>query len=363
MNEPALQPVPAARSAGSACLVALALLFSAPACEDPERREPLPDWRVGYPDASTDVGPLADAFAFTFSERLQYSARLGRRDALEQPCAIQADEAPMMLECIVDANELDLWTLGFAYDIHVPQGMCDFVLHVPYMFANFEIGEGPARVAYTVNRDGTFSDQVNAMNGRPHCPYDHKAGDELAPNCCLGQYTLEVTSTETGRVSTSQESWGGKRGDCYYGAAYVEEGAQFNAEGVPMPRFIHTRRREHHENIRFAGVSDKFPANIAHANYFDAADHDGGAPAGLRAIGARPYYEAYCLDDAEEIIAHLRMSVREWNEEREYDGSGDPDSMGTEQAFVEGPIDLDDLPDWRTITPGADDYPNVLFAR
>lgn len=357
MTNPANESTPQRRKLG--CV--LALLFCVGACDEDDKREPLPNWRAGYPDASTDSGvpELPDSFALVLPDTLQYSARLGQRDALDKPCAIARNEAPAKRDCIADMNELDLWALGFAYDIHVPQGMCDFILHVPYMFANFAVGQGPARVSFTVNKNGTFSDQVNAMNGKPYCEFDHKALNERAPNCCLGQYILEVTNAETGIVTTSMHSWGGKVGDCLYGAAHVEADVALDPEGVPMSRYIYMHRSEHTEHIEFDGVSDKFPANIAHANFFDPADHGGEMPAALSATLANPYYDAYCLDDASEIIAHLRLSVREWNQEVEFDKKGNPDTEGIEPAFSEGPIDLDDLADWKVISGEEDEFPNI----
>ena len=345
----------------AAGLWAFVLLVSSAACNEDEKREPLPDWHAGYPDASTDSGipDLPQSFAIVLSPDLEYTARLGQRNALDKPCSIARDQAPAKIECIADVNELDVWALGFAYEIHVPEGMCDFLYHKPYMFENYEVGTGPTSVSYTVNKNGTYSNEVNAAKGVAICDYDYKRLNPSAPNCCFGQYTLNVTNAESGVVSTSTSGWGGKRGDCYYGAAYVEEGAAFDPEGVPMSRFIYPHRNEHVEKIKFNGVSDKFPSNIAHANYYEPEDHDGAMPAALSTQRARPYYEAFCLDDAEEIIAHIRLSVREWNQEVEFDKKGNPDTVGIEPEFTEGPIDIDDLDDWKTETPGSKDFPMI----
>jgi hypothetical protein len=334
------------------------------ACDEDNERKPLPDWSDGYPDAGGGDGAdePVNAFAIRFPDKADFHARLGQRAALDQPCAIARDDAPAELECLADMNELDPWVLGLKYDIEVPDGMCDFILHVPYMFENFLIGVGPDRVSYTVQANGTFSDQVNAMDGKPYCEFDYTREAPHAPNCCLGNYVLQITSAATGQVTTSRASWGGRIGDCYYGAAYLEKGVAKNADGVPMPRYRHTKRSEHIEHIEYEGASDKFPANITHANYYIPADHADGMPAGLATAGARPYYDAYCLDDAEEVIAHLRLSVREWNEEAEFDVRGDPDTVGVEEDFEHGPIQIDDLADWKALTPGGDSFPKIPVA-
>ena len=88
-----------------------------------------------------------------------------------------------------------------------------------------------------------------------------------------------------------------------------------------------------------------------------------GQRRGLAAPLARPYYEAWCLDDAEEIAAHIRLQVREWNEEAEFHALGNPNTTGTESRWSSGPIDIDDLNDWATQTPGREKYPSLLIAR
>jgi hypothetical protein len=114
--------------------------------------------------------------------------------------------------------------------------------------------------------------------------------------------------------------------------------------------------------VVYDGVSDKYASNVALANYFEASDHSGKNPAAFQADFSRPYYEAYCLDDAEEILAHLVLSVREWNEEAEFDRNGDPDTTGTESGFQFGPRAIDDLTDWKTLTPDDTSYPALPIA-
>ena len=343
---------------------ALFLCAGLAACEDPERK-PLPDWRLGYADAGV-VDAQAEpqnAFALVSPDSVDWPVRLGKRDAPEEPCAVKRNDSTREIECMLDVNELDLWVLGLRYDIIVPPSMCDMLSHSPYIFANFEVGKGPDRVAYTVNMDGTFSDQLNAMNGEPFCPFDHTREDPKGPNCCTGNYQLEIKSALTGKVARSTQSWGGKIGDCYFGAGFVQKDAPVDVDGMPMPQYEYTHGDAHRERIVYPGVSAIYPANTALANYFNPDDHDGKAPAGLSAPRARPYYDAFCLDDAEEIVAHIRLSVREWNEEAEYHALGNPDTTGTESLWNAGPTDIDDLFDWGALTPGSKSYPRLRIAR
>lgn len=343
---------------------------------DSRPREPLPDWSAGYEDAGTHDG-FGDAatpptpgetpvnFALVVPQSVTWPVRLGLASDITLPCAVTASdgqagfEVGREIDCLMDVNELDLYVLGVRYDIHVPEGMCDMLLHIPYVHANYALGVGPDRVAYTVETDGTYSDELNSMNGKPYCPYDHSRIDPRAPNCCFGTYTLQITSRESGNITSEQRTWGGRRGDCFYGGGYVQEGASFDPQGLPMSYFVHTEADVHVEHVVFEGISDKYSSNLALANYFDPDDHGGSAPAGLTAPGARPYYQAECLDDAGEIIARIRLSVREWNEEAEFFGGGDPDTTGIEPGWQSGLIDIDDLSDWATQTPGDIDYPAI----
>ena len=360
-------------------LCSAALCMSA--CADPTAdRKPLPDWSDGYergnggqaePDAGTDpdAGSVPrDSFAIVRPSDVTWPMRLHKADQASEACSIAYDpnieyQSSKDIECIVDHDELDLWVLGLQYDIVVPEGMCEFILHVPYIFSNFEVGAGPENVSYTVNEDGTFSDEVNAMDGEPYCAFDYSKQNEDAPNCCTGGYTLEVKSALTGKTSTSNKQWGGKPGDCYYGAGYLEDGVVLNAQGFPEPKYTYLKRTAHVEHVVYKGISDKYPSNVPLANYWQDADHAGGPPAALAAAYARPYYEVFCLDDAQEIVAHIKLRVREWNEETEFVDDGNPDTKGTEPGW-KLPLDsINDVTDWADLTPGGQGFPSIPLVK
>ena len=52
------------------------------------------------------------------------------------------------------------------------------------------------------------------------------------------------------------------------------------------------------------------------------------------------------------MLGHIRLTVREWNEQSEFEQRGDPDTVGTEPSG--GPIE--DFADWAVATPGASTY-------
>ena len=93
----------------------------------------------------------------------------------------------------------------------------------------------------------------------------------------------------------------------------------------------------------------EFASNLPLASYYDAADHDGGKPAGLAGRWAEESYHVVCADRGFEWLAHLNLTVREWNEQAVYEARGDPDATGSEPAG--GP--LDDFADWAVATPGS----------
>ena len=106
-------------------------------------------------------------------------------------------------------------------------------------------------------------------------------------------------------------------------------------------------------------MSDKYPYNVPLANYFDPAHHSDDEP-----ISHPTPWEFYCLDDAQENIAHIEVWVREWNEEVEFDADRNPDTLGTEANWnLPRTDDINDVPDWKDLDPGSDTYPSVVPAK
>jgi hypothetical protein len=166
-----------------------------------------------------------------------------------------------------------------------------------------------------------------------------------------------VKSAKTGEVNVTYGEWGGgKLGECYYGGGYLDTMAKFDVAGFPVWQSIYLGRQPWVQHEDFKGIEGLYVSNVALANFHDPADHGDMAPAALRGEFATPDYNYYCVDDAEETIAHIRVQVREWNEEVEFDADGDPDTTGTEPGWE---MPLDDWTDWATLTPGSKDFPNL----
>jgi hypothetical protein len=360
-----MRPEQAWSSRVALCVIGL----TTAACD--ESKPSLPDWRDGYEQSRTqwngDAGLDGDGGAGTDAKdfRLSVSRGVGHpyrlyRKGTSEACAVAlgASGQDADIECLLDINELDLFVLGLTLDIAGPAGMCDFVDLQHYLYENFEVGEGPAEVSYSRDAQGNIVDEVNSVDGVPSCAFDYSQQSDSLPNCCLGSYTKTVTDLPTGKTSTSDGWWGGeeKLGDCFDGSGFRFKDVGLSVDGFPMGRIYYFNHAAFREPLTYEGLSELYPRdNRPLANYYDSTDH-GGPPFALRSPWATTAYTVRCLDDAEEVIARIRLWVREWNEEVQFNlaANGDPDTVGSE-PFWSTP--LNDLTDWGDFVGNPDDYP------
>lgn len=358
---------------GALMLVAATLLGG---CAPAQSRQPLPDWSAGYDKSAAMPGEPAiaqsmavqfgrhsdlpqDGMGVAISSDVTWPMRIRKLDSVATPCAVSGaqDGKPHQIDCVIDMDELDLYVLGVKFDIVVPEGMCDFTLREWYMYENFEIGDGPTEVSWTTHTDGSVTDEINARDGKPFCRYDYRtqfAPTAHAPNCCLGAYTQTVTNADTGSHVTTHAFWNGRPGDCYDGAAYLDEEAKITEDGFPEGIYTYLGRTAWLKTVKFKGLSEHYGANVPLASFYRPTEHGGDMPAALKATFARPRYELSCEDDAKEEIAHISLTVREWNEEAQFDADRDPDTTGTEPGWN---TPIDDIPDWDVLTPDDTSYP------
>ena len=342
--------------------------------EDDAERKPLPDWSDGYEQSSPiseggvsveDAGlerPDApeDAFAVLVASDVEYPARLlkaGTNDA----CAVPRGAPNEPIDCILDHDELDLNVLGFALDVVAPKGMCDFFEYSGYLFENWEVGTGPTEVSFTVHEDGTFSDEVNSENGVPQCAFNYEAKyGKPFPNCCLGSYVVTIKSEMSGLENEVPGLWGNNIARCYEGGAFYFERAVLSADGFPLDEVIYVGGEAHTERYKFNGISAQHITNLPLANYWDPEDLDGEMPAPLRGVASRPDYVFTCEDAAAEWRAVVRVHVREWNEEVEFDAERDPDTIGLESGWG---TPINDLVDWGDAAADSVTFPELYPVR
>lgn len=334
------------------------------ACQDDGVRPELPDWSDGYEsdccpggdDATTDgpTIPYGDTFGLFAAEWGGYRSRVHRTGATNVACEVEPGADPsgyQQMDCTLDVPELDLYGAGLYFDFTVPEGACDHLVYMHYMYEAWEVGVGPTEVVLVKDADGNILSEVNAVGGNPYCAYNYSFYDSDAPNCCLGSYIVYAEDAETGaRSIDSSGNWDGNPADCYAGAAYEDPEAVFTADGWPTQRIVNLWGAPFSKRFQFDLLGDLHATNVNYANYFDRADHDGSVPAGFTGDWVEATYRFACYDAAEELLARLDLVVREWNEVDEWEADGDPDSDGTEPTTG---LPLNDRRDWADATPGS----------
>lgn len=296
------------------------------------------------------------------------------------------------LSCVMEVPEEDLYFHGAKFQYNFPTGMCYYTHVLPYYFENFEIGfvsrsvgsifvgvagdigtaGGAAGSIATPYADGTNGFDSGCDNGgdwdwdyeakAPFCCYDHSKRSSFAPDCCSGRLIYQprfwnddenaFSSGDSVTLKWEQQTLSQCLSGAAMDAAWIKGPGGYplieirqvldkglNAEFVPSPLISRGGTLEH--------------ASLYFANYFKPSQHSGlpdSTPVPLNRDFGNPHYEFICMDRAREVLARIRMSVREWNEFGEFSlgTSGDPDTVGAETDFPE--YTLDDFSDWYSKT-------------
>jgi hypothetical protein len=334
-------------------------------CTVPGEREPLPDWVEDDPPTGTDPGtePQPTSVMKATSAGNNFPVRLRQTGTEEGPCEVRPDgtkEGYQEIDCTVDVNELDLFTQGINWSVYLTPDACIHVKYWHYMYKAWPLGLGPDNVSYTVT-DGVVSNEVNSVGGMPYCEYNHGLTLPGAPNCCLGTFTLTITDGETGEITSGVLGWGGVASECYGGAAFNDPEAAFGDDGFPQPHYDYPNASSYTKEMQFDGLSDKFSSTVPLANFYASADHNDDRPAGLKENGfellglpdPEPDYVFQCLDRDEEVLAQIKLRIREYNEQSQMIDDGNPDTVGEEP--ITG-LPIDDFADWAVATPGNTSY-------
>lgn len=137
-----------------------------------------------------------------------------------QECKVSSSAAGTaggLINCTVEADELELVMNGISFAYNVPSSMCEYFGIDPFHFWNFKPGptsgtptNGPTTVSYTLTTDGKVvtgsittgpvnnQATVNEAGTGARCLYDYSYLDPAGPNCCEGNYTLQVTQLLAG---------------------------------------------------------------------------------------------------------------------------------------------------------------------
>ncbi len=285
-----------------------------------------------------------------------------RSTSFDTACAVASNEtnfANQDIICIVEVEELAGANTGVKMVLNAPPGMCKYVWHLPYYYYGRQHGTGPTAIVANFDADGNFVSAGSSITGpgtfsstgEATCNYNYSAAE--GPDCCYGSYTLR-TVTPTSDTTTTQE-WTGKPGNCAAGSGKIS--AQLSKEqNLPMGKYYFGGsgfNQEFDTGERSIIDSD---SSLFYANYYS-----GTAPAAFMLASsypANPYYTWVCLDDAEEVVARIRVQIREWNESSEFElgATGNPDTTGTEPNWG---MSVNDFRDWLDIFTGGDGYPGM----
>ncbi len=314
-------------------------------------------------DASKDTekpGAIdTTSFSVTYQADTKYTyyAHKGTGSAGEDwnaQCQVMPTDLVKDITCVVEANELDLFFFGVGLRINLPPAMCSFLVQRRPYFYRYLPGYGNAtgvdNTAGTIVNSGV-APGANTLT----CAYDYKAIN--GPNCCEGTYTKIVYSNTNVGTATANQSWGGKAANCLAGPAADLSPKAENGYPLGVLSFI--------EGVGFNNgyfllppFGKNYSTNLSIANYFLAADHAATRPlmtttsTGFQS--SQLYHEFDCLNRAREIIATIKVMVREWNSVEEFAkmAAGNADLVGVEPGYGTPVNDYVDAKDLGEFYPG-----------
>ncbi|MEK6705486.1 MAG: hypothetical protein AABZ06_06835 [Bdellovibrionota bacterium] len=330
-------------------------LIASPSCKQPEEEAVAPT------NTLTPVGTIDNNAGFYVIARDEcnnstwpdYKTRFStHKDGdFAAPCTIKSDSTSKDITCIIETEELDLYSCGVKIQHNVPSDMCTYFLSTPYYYLAYAAGAGPLLFSYDIDinnsltnidvNDSGSNPQPNGgidAGGNPYCNYDYTSSS--GPNCCTGSYNLiirkwDADKVDYGEASISKGTWNGSTANCLTGPAMDTQPK--NSAGWPKSLIYAVENQGLNSTYDVAAPMNKERTPIYAANYYT-----GTKPAPVY----NPYYEFSCLDRAFEIKARIRVQIREWNEVAEFEkgASGNPDTTGTESDF--SGESKNDFPDW-----------------
>lgn len=315
--------------------------------------------QAGIPSVDETTGlDLSDFFiGVANTDEIESHARTST--SFSSNCSVSSSLSNQDIACIIDVPEGDLNFWGVKLKYNVPAGMCRYLRRTPYWFYNQEIGYGPSSIqinisqdndgvvsAYTCSIDGGAAGactgltevDVDQSDNSVKCKYDLRSVEKN--NCCLGEYTytIRTTNTDTGVIKTESENkkWDGEVQKCIGGAGRTNWDA-FTKSGYPA-RLV---------TYAYKGLNDiyEIPAptktandsyNIAAANFYTPATHAHTGYVSLTG-STLPYfidpiddrngtelpqasapYVFECLNESYEIQHRISVYVRDWDVYTDY---------------------------------------------
>ena len=285
-------------------------------------------------------------------------------------CEVNSADSVKDIECMIEGEELDLFFQGVSLNYNAPASMCSYVQVLMPFYFNKKPGIGPTTVNDNSNGVTTHGGVLPGATDET-CNYKYKdsQGNDKE-NCCVGDYSLTTWSTTasgagfTETPTVTQKKWGGSVAKCLSGAAMAV--MQKDKSGFPKTEISY---------VEGVGVRSSYlipsplilgsTSNIPIANYFDPAEHVGGLPTALTPVtdfptfSPTPKYVFSCLDRANDPIARITLSVRDWNEKAQLQlsAAGSSDTTGT-TAFGTPINNRNDLKDTNNLTNYPTGFPS-----
>lgn len=321
----------------------------------------------------------------SLSEACELTAPVGGFDADDYDYT----SATYAADCILDAQELDIYAKGIKFEAQIDDNLCEYVLYQPFSFFRYQPGNSNRTYYETIcdescktvdpSRCNKIFDSYTSVGNvysdelaeEPKCTFDYTDANSSfpRPDCDEGTMT-KISHSFTGTaddpstpanelscdfstpdVNTTEIECTGDHLNCIDGAAKEdEEDYRF---GVIYPNedlnsftkeYSYTAPIEnltsYGSNMKLANYSrvcaDNSVAKTSTSVYnsltfkghhfetlysndtrstYDAtaeATYVANTPF-ISSYNVKPYYAIYCLDQAKDIKAQLRLFVREWD--------------------------------------------------
>ncbi len=304
----------------------------------------------------------------TFAYRKSYMRQLLHKGAstFDETCKAEVGED---IECILESDEEDLYHYGAGFEFNVPPDMCEYIYQVPYLYYGLSAGNGVgtitvdtvgAQTGSDANSDGDLAD-AGELTDPTVCQYDH--GPDY-PNCCGGTYT-RINRTWNGasydlESVTTGNAWGGKTSNCIDGPAQKLGDWPKDKNGTARVRALWTYGVGSKLTYQiYAPISSASGGprgnNIFAASWYDPADHGATTPTAMISGDS-----IACMDRDGELIARIRLSVREWNTKIAFEAmtdSPDDHSLTGAEDSPFGTFPLNDWNDWKDVGSGFPGLP------
>ena len=316
-------------------------------------------------------------------------------DGFGSNCLIGPSDPLQGKKCFIDVLELDLYRNPIKFQYNVAPDMCQHLGITPSWHWNYSSGQGPSVVNIVTNTttNGTAVTSCTATRGdggpaesclsltgthpevdidefgSPTCIYNKTASG--GPNCCFGEYVLNLTDNVNGS-SSSVLDWGGDPEACIGGPIKTGTG-EFAESGYPATSMLQVpadgsaglnAEYEIAANIEGPKSRFSFPSNFyttvgnphSHTGFnstrvstmpyaFDPVDDLDGSSFGTFTLRT-PRSDGYlfeCFDEGFEVKYFFEVYVREWNTLSDFllYGSSEgatynPDVVGTEGVDCTG---------------------------